>query len=197
MLRGTGITGVGKNHRFLPRQQVDRLGHVSDVGSGGGDAMHQARFGIDADVDLGAKVTRSSGTGRPSGRSTPCSPIWSCVPLVAVGAWPAPQLSSPEFPGRWPPVHLGVGRSLGSHPAHSAQGARHHLSWESLRQQFSGQEHVTIALHRDDGQIYHLRKATGPEPHQQSLFNALNISHLRGKTRRPSSTPVSAPPQIM
>ena len=30
-----------------------------------------------------------------------------------------------------------------------AQGI--HLSWESLRNQFAGQERVTMALHRDDG----------------------------------------------
>ena len=48
-----------------------------------------------------------------------------------------------------------------------AQGI--HLSWESLRNQFAGQARVTIVLHRDDGQIYHIRKATRPEPHQQVL----------------------------
>ena len=41
---------------------------------------------------------------------------------------------------------------------------RIHLSCESLRNQFAGQERVTVVLHRDDGQIYHIRKATRPEP---------------------------------
>ena len=39
-------------------------------------------------------------------------------------------------------------------------------------------------LHRDDGQIYHIRKATRPEPHQQILYNALGIAHLPGKTEK-------------
>ena len=63
-----------------------------------------------------------------------------------------------------------------------AQGI--HLSWESLRHQFAGQERVTVVLHRDDGQIYHLRQATRPEPHQQVLYNALGLPHLPGKTEK-------------
>jgi hypothetical protein len=63
-----------------------------------------------------------------------------------------------------------------------AQGI--HLSWESLRHQFAGQERVTVVLHRDDGQIYHIRKATRPEPHQQVLYNALSLPHLPGKTEK-------------
>ena len=63
-----------------------------------------------------------------------------------------------------------------------AQGI--HLSWESLRNQFAGQARVTIVLHRDDGQIYHIRKATRPEPHQQVLYNALGLPHLPGKTEK-------------
>jgi transposase len=63
-----------------------------------------------------------------------------------------------------------------------AQGI--HLSWESLRNQFAGQERVTVVLHREDGQIYHIRKATRPEPHQQILYNALGIAHLPGKTEK-------------
>ena len=39
-------------------------------------------------------------------------------------------------------------------------------------------------LHRDDGQIYHIRKATRPEPHQQILYNALGIPHLPGRTEK-------------
>jgi hypothetical protein len=44
------------------------------------------------------------------------------VPLPEVRAWPTPHLSPPERPGRWPPVHLGVGLPPGPQPAHSAQG---------------------------------------------------------------------------
>ena len=63
-----------------------------------------------------------------------------------------------------------------------AQGI--HLSWESLRHQLAGQERVTVVLHREDGQIYHIRKATRPEPHQQILYNALGLPHLPGKTEK-------------
>jgi hypothetical protein len=63
-----------------------------------------------------------------------------------------------------------------------AQGI--HLSWESLRNQFAGQERVTVVLHRDDGQIYHIRKATRPEPRQQVLYNALGLPHQPGKTEK-------------
>ena len=63
-----------------------------------------------------------------------------------------------------------------------AQGI--HLSWDSLRDQFDGQERVTVVLHRDDGQIYHIRKATRPEPHQPVLYNALGVPHLPGKTEK-------------
>jgi len=63
-----------------------------------------------------------------------------------------------------------------------AQGI--HLSWESLRNQLAGQERVTVVLHREDGQIYHIRKATRPEPHQQILYNALGIAHLPGKSEK-------------
>jgi transposase len=59
-----------------------------------------------------------------------------------------------------------------------------HLSWERLRTHLAGQERVTVVLHREDGQIYHIRKATRPEPHQQLLYNALGIPHLPGKTEK-------------
>lgn len=48
----------------------------------------------------------------------------------------------------------------------------------------AGQELVTVVLHRDDGQIYHIRKATRPEPYQQVLDNALGLPHLPGKTEK-------------
>jgi transposase len=63
-----------------------------------------------------------------------------------------------------------------------AQGI--HLSWESLRTQLAGQERVTVVLRRDDGQVYHIRKATRPELHQQTLYNALGLPHLPGKTEK-------------
>jgi len=63
-----------------------------------------------------------------------------------------------------------------------AQGI--YLSWESLRHPLAGQERVTVVLHRDDGQIYHIRKSTRPELHQQVLYNALGLPHLPGKTEK-------------
>jgi hypothetical protein len=63
-----------------------------------------------------------------------------------------------------------------------AQGI--HLSWESLRNQLEGQERVTVVLHREDGQICHVRKATRPEPHQQAIYNALGLPSLPGKTEK-------------
>lgn len=75
-----------------------------------------------------------------------------------------------------------------------AQGI--HLSWESLRNQFAGQERVTVVLHRDDGQIYHIRKATRPEPHQQVLYNALGLPHLPGKTEKTLIDPRVEVPQM-
>ena len=67
-------------------------------------------------------------------------------------------------------------------------GVRQHpvlnLSWGRLRHPFAGQERVTVVLYRDDGQIYHIRKATRPEPHQQILYNALGLPCLPGKTEK-------------
>jgi len=63
-----------------------------------------------------------------------------------------------------------------------AQGI--HRSGEGLRTQLAGQERVTVILRREDRQLYHLRKATRPEPHQQILYNALGLPHLPGKTEK-------------
>ena len=72
-----------------------------------------------------------------------------------------------------------------------AQGI--HLSWEGLRNHLDGQHRVTVVLHRDDGQIYHLRKSTRPEPHQQNIYNALGLPHLPGKTEKTLINPKAAP----
>jgi len=61
-----------------------------------------------------------------------------------------------------------------------AQGIN--LSWDSLRDQLDGQQRVTVVLHREDGKICHLRKATRPEPHQLLLYNALGLPSMPGKT---------------
>ena len=106
------------------------------------------------------------------------------VPFLEVGAWPASHYhhKSKRVDGR---LFIAV---LTYHLVHTlriqlkAQGI--HLSWESLRNQLAGQERVTVVLHREDGQIYHIRKATRPEPHQQILYNALGLPHLPGKTEK-------------
>jgi transposase len=59
-----------------------------------------------------------------------------------------------------------------------------HLSWESLRRQLDGQDRVTAVLRREDGKIYHIRKATRPEPRQQVIVDALGLSHNPGGTEK-------------
>jgi len=58
------------------------------------------------------------------------------------------------------------------------------LSWDSLREQLDGQERVTVVLHRDDGKICHVRKATRPEPRQLTIYRALGLSSMPGKTEK-------------
>ncbi len=55
---GADITGVGKDYRFFTMHQIYRCGHVGDV-------IHPPRFGIDADVGLGAKVIWPAFAGVP------------------------------------------------------------------------------------------------------------------------------------
>jgi hypothetical protein len=71
-----------------------------------------------------------------------------------------------------------------------------HLSWERLRAQLDGQERVTVVLHRDDGQIYHIRKATRPEPHQAAIYNALGLPHLPGTIEKTLIDPHSTTTQM-
>jgi transposase len=63
-----------------------------------------------------------------------------------------------------------------------AQGI--HLSWESVRLQLEGQDRVTVILRRDDGKLYHIRKATRPESRQQVILDALGLSHYPGGTQK-------------
>jgi transposase len=75
-----------------------------------------------------------------------------------------------------------------------AQGI--HLSWESLRNQLDGQERVTVVLHRDDGKICHIRKATRPEPRQLVIYNALGLPSLPGKTEKTLIDPTAEVTQM-
>ena len=44
-----------------------------------------------------------------------------------------------------------------------------HLSWDSLRDQFDGQQRVTVVLHGDDGKIYHIQGHSAGAPPDDSL----------------------------
>lgn len=92
------------------------------------------------------------------------------------------QAEKMQFAGR---LHLFIA-VVAYHLVHTerlqlkAQGI--HLSWERLRAQLSGQERVTVVLHRDDGKIYHRRKTTHPEADQLAIYQALGLPSLPGKT---------------
>ena len=59
-----------------------------------------------------------------------------------------------------------------------------HLSWESLRCQLDGQDRVTAVIRREDGKIYHIRKATQAEPRQQIIVDALGLPRNPGGTEK-------------
>ena len=59
-----------------------------------------------------------------------------------------------------------------------------HLSWEGLRRELEGQDRVTIELRLADGRTLHVRKATRPEPRQQTIYDALAIADRPGKTEK-------------
>lgn len=61
---------------------------------------------------------------------------------------------------------------------------------------FQGNKRVTVVLHRDDGKICHLRKATRAEPHQLTLCNALGLPSLSGRTERTLIDPAAQATQI-
>ncbi|NDY74606.1 transposase [Desulfobacter hydrogenophilus] len=49
-------------------------------------------------------------------------------------------------------------------------------SWAQLRNQLEGQNRVTVSMQCKDGQTLHIRKSTRPEPRQQKIYKALEIS---------------------
>ena len=57
-------------------------------------------------------------------------------------------------------------------------------SWDTLRATLSGQVRVTTTIQRKDGRTIHVRKATRPEPRQQSLYTAMKLSANPGGTLR-------------
>ncbi|MCG6898077.1 MAG: hypothetical protein LJE61_10175 [Thiocapsa sp.] len=69
-----------------------------------------------------------------------------------------------------------------------------HSSRERLRNQLDGQERVTVVLHREDGKICHIRKATRPEPDQIAIYDALGLPALPGKTEKALVDPSAGGP---
>lgn len=67
-----------------------------------------------------------------------------------------------------------------------------HLSWECLRRQLDGQDRVTVMIRRDDGKVYHIRKATRPEPRQRVILDALGLPHCPGGTEKTLVDPDTA-----
>ncbi|MCP3924844.1 MAG: transposase [Desulfobacterales bacterium] len=57
-----------------------------------------------------------------------------------------------------------------------------HSSWSGLRKQLRGQDRVTASMKCQNGDTVHVRKSTRPEPRQQIIYDALNLSHYPGRT---------------
>ena len=63
-----------------------------------------------------------------------------------------------------------------------AQGV--HDAWDTLREALASQQRITTTLQRRDGRCVHVRKATRPEPHQQTILKILGLSANPGGTQR-------------
>ncbi|MCB1850939.1 MAG: IS1634 family transposase [Chromatiaceae bacterium] len=59
-----------------------------------------------------------------------------------------------------------------------------HLSWEGLRRELEGQVRITVELKLADGRTLHVRRATRPEPRQQTIYDLLGIPDRPGKTEK-------------
>ncbi|TNF97697.1 MAG: hypothetical protein EP297_10100 [Gammaproteobacteria bacterium] len=53
-----------------------------------------------------------------------------------------------------------------------------------MRRELEGQDRVTRELRLADGRTLHVRKATRPEPRQQTIYDALAIADRSGKTEK-------------
>ena len=51
-----------------------------------------------------------------------------------------------------------------------------HESWETIRNTLASQVRITTTLQRRDGRTIHVRKASRPEPRQQKIYEAINLS---------------------
>jgi transposase len=56
--------------------------------------------------------------------------------------------------------------------------------WETIRSALSSQVRITATLQRRDGRTVHIRKASRPEPHQQKICAALELSANPGGTQQ-------------
>ena len=56
-----------------------------------------------------------------------------------------------------------------------ADGELKSASWTTLRRMLGGRQPVTATFKRADGRTLHVRKATRPEPRQQTILAALGI----------------------
>jgi len=57
-------------------------------------------------------------------------------------------------------------------------------AWETIRNTLSNQVRITTTLKRRDGKTAHVRKASRPEPHQQVIYDALDLQTNPGGTQR-------------
>ena len=55
-------------------------------------------------------------------------------------------------------------------------------SWSDLRKQLAGQNRVTVSMQCRNDNVVHVRKSTRPEPRQQKIYSALELSSLPGRT---------------
>ena len=59
-----------------------------------------------------------------------------------------------------------------------------HDGWETLRETLGSQRRITTTLLRRDGRCVHVRKATRPEPQQQTIITILGLTGNPGGTQR-------------
>lgn len=59
-----------------------------------------------------------------------------------------------------------------------------HLGWNGLRRQLDGQVRTTTSMKCEGGEMLHIRKSTAPEPRQQVIYDALDMSYYPGGTVR-------------
>ena len=57
-----------------------------------------------------------------------------------------------------------------------------HTSWSDLRKQLQGQNRTTVTMKCENGNTLHIRKSTRPEPRQQKIYDAMNLSWTPGRT---------------